>query len=102
MASSSESVSGGIRLVSSSGLISRPAARTTKCYPFEALDIRVDSSHTAAQRRRELAERAAALYPDRGAELKTGLGVYSYPTPGTVHIDTGYRRRTWKDGRRFV
>ncbi|MCH9680371.1 MAG: hypothetical protein K0V04_02970 [Deltaproteobacteria bacterium] len=69
---------------------------------FEALDIRVAGSHSTAGRRRELAERTAALYRERGGALKLGFGAYGYPIPGNVHVDTGHQRRAWRDASRFV
>ena len=69
---------------------------------FEALDIRVASGHSSADRRKELAQQAAKIYRSRGSELKMGFGVYGFPVPGNIHVDTGWKRRTWNDAKRFL
>lgn len=69
---------------------------------FEALDIRLVGDGDTADRRRELARRAAQIYASRGRELKMGLGIYGFPTPNTVHVDTGHQRRVWGDTRKHL
>jgi hypothetical protein len=62
---------------------------------FEALDVR-PIPYTGDERRR-LALEAARLHNERGASLKAGLGVYGPITPSNIHIDTGWKARTWRD-----
>ena len=62
---------------------------------FEALDLR-PQPYTAANRRK-LAILGADLHNRRGSDLRMGLGVYGAQTPSNIHIDTGFRRRTWRD-----
>lgn len=36
-------------------------------------------------------------------DLETlGLGIYGYPWPSNIHIDTGWRRRTWDDAKAYI
>lgn len=69
---------------------------------FQAIDIRVVKDHATPERRRALALEAAALFIARGRPLRMGLGVYGCPTPGNIHVDTGWARRTWNDAPHFL
>mgnify|MGYP005990377521 FL=1 len=62
---------------------------------FEAVDIR-PIPYTGENRRR-LALAGAALHNAKGTQLKMGLGVYGDKTPSNIHVDTGYKRRVWRD-----
>ena len=66
---------------------------------FEGIDIRPVGG-TAADKRR-LAMLAAQMYLDRGDELQIGFGVYGKSAP-TVHFDTGYDKRTWRDAKYWL
>jgi hypothetical protein len=65
-------------------------------------EFALDLSGQTPEATRELAEYAASLYRKKGAELKMGLGVYGYPTPTRIHIDLGWKQRTWGDASTFV
>lgn len=68
----------------------------------EALDIRPAKGHFDAEHRRKLALEAAKLYLDRGELCKIGFGVYGRRTPTNIHIDVGYRQRTWGEARHWI
>lgn len=69
---------------------------------FSALDIKVAKDHSTVERRRQLAELAGAIYKNRGKDLRMGFGVYGYPRPGNIHVDTGWTRRTWADAEKYL
>lgn len=64
----------------------------------EAIDIHASSSKA----RRKLAIITADLFVRRGDELKLGFGAYGKPTPSNVHVDTGWRKRTWRDAQYYI
>ena len=43
----------------------------------------------------------AARYTLDNPGLQWGFGVYNDP-PTTVHWDTGYQRRSWENGRKYL
>lgn len=68
---------------------------------FEALDLR--PSNNTREARLQLAQLAAQIYRDRGAELRMGFGVYGPANnPNSVHVDTGSTRRTWGSAKAFL
>lgn len=70
---------------------------------FEALDIRISGDANTVAKRRELVDRAAEIYRDRGRDLKMGFGIYGkLPSPSHIHVDTGHQRRTWGDAAKAV
>jgi len=83
---------------------------------FGALDV-----YAPVDERQRLAHLAAAVYlagdgvwrrpalamreeiEAVSTDLQTlGLGIYGFPWPSNIHIDTGWRRRTWDDARSFI
>jgi len=64
---------------------------------FSAIDIRVASPNATTERRRKLAILGAELYLNNGSEFELGLGVYGSKTPSNIHIDTGMKKRFWRD-----
>ncbi len=67
----------------------------------QAVDL-LPVNATGAERVR-LARLAAALYVDRGHALKMGFGVYGKADfPTGVHLDVGFKRRTWGRADQFV
>lgn len=68
---------------------------------WSALDLKVDGGTQTD--RMTLALGATQIYLEQGERLKMGLGVYSpYPKPYTVHVDTGWRQRTWKFTQQYI
>ena len=63
---------------------------------FCGLDIRAPEGH-----KQRLAREATRLFLELEDE-SIGLGVYGYPHPGNIHIDTGYRRRTWAEAQKWI
>ncbi len=61
---------------------------------FRALDL--DLPEKAKERRRDLFEEAARLFVTYGRGLKIGLGFYAPHSSNRVHIDAGFRMRTWE------
>lgn len=64
----------------------------------EAIDMYPASGGATA--RRELALLAANLYRS-GAVPSMGLGVYGTSSP-SVHVDAGYKRRSWADAQHWI
>lgn len=62
---------------------------------FRALDIDLPSSHNERRHRRALYLEAARLYRDHGEALRVGFGIYSRTGGPRVHLDTGWRKRSW-------
>lgn len=70
-------------------------SRGSRHQGFEAIDF-VPASGADA-----IARSAAHLYLQRGRDLKMGLGIYGWPAT-RLHIDTGHKRRTWENTRRYL
>jgi hypothetical protein len=68
---------------------------------WTALDIKVKDG--TQNDRMALALGASQIYLEEAPRLRMGLGVYSpYPKPVTVHVDTGYKQRTWKYTQQYL
>ena len=67
---------------------------------FAALDLRC--FRMSSGERRRLAAIVADVYLQRGADVRMGFGAYGFPAPHAMHIDTGHRRRVWRDAVRIV
>ncbi len=67
---------------------------------FQAVDLRPVDGTTESKRK--LAMLAAGIYKQRGRELSMGFGAYGRPTPGNIHVDTGFQRRTWRDAQHYI
>jgi hypothetical protein len=65
----------------------------------EALDIYATGG---SKSRRKLALVTATVFNDRGEEIEMGFGAYGKPTPSNVHVDCGWRQRTWRDARYYI
>ena len=100
----------GHRLIVGNGY--RPAAvnkraggaRRSQHVQFRALDLDLPLDKRDPHKRLRFHEAAVSLWLDLGEEYAIGLGLYS-PHGGTrIHIDTGFRRRSWGGprGRRYV
>ncbi len=63
---------------------------------FGALDVRAPKGH-----KQRLARETARLYLELEDE-SIGLGIYGYPHPSNIHIDTGYRRRRWREAAKWI
>lgn len=64
---------------------------------FEALDLRPAGTASTAANRELLKKAAAKIFVEEpGAPI--GLGIYS----GNIHVDYGWRRRTWEQAAKYV
>jgi len=72
------------------------AKNSTHTY-FNALDIRA----TSPEDKRRLAVIGAQEYLENPEE-KIGLGIYGPTTPSNIHIDSGWRRRTWANSQDWI
>jgi len=77
--------------------LSKGAAKSMHMWA-SAIDIRPGS--LAPEIRQEVAELAGTACRDN-PQFRPGLGVYGSP-PNSIHIDTGYRARTWGRGGEFL
>ncbi|MCH9736089.1 MAG: hypothetical protein K0U78_16310 [Actinomycetia bacterium] len=62
---------------------------------FSALDLR-------SEKPRDMALAAAKIFAERGVQLDMGFGAYGYPRPSNIHVDTGWRRRRWRDAKKYL
>ncbi len=69
---------------------------------FAALDVRPVKDHNTKANRRALAHAGARVYLDSPADLKVGFGAYGAPTPSNIHLDTRFRRRTWREADHYI
>jgi hypothetical protein len=69
---------------------------------FAAVDIRIVTDYSTGALRQELGRLGAEFYKDYGSQYKIGFGAYGAPIPGNIHIDTGWKRRTWDDASFYV
>ena len=65
-----------------------------------AIDIKIRDAGYTASERKDFALLAAKYTLDHPDD-QWGLGVYNDP-PTTVHLDTGYKRRSWENGRKYL
>ena len=65
-----------------------------------AIDMKVREQGYSASERQDFAI-LAARYTLNNPGLQWGFGVYNDP-PTTVHWDTGYQRRSWENGRKYL
>jgi hypothetical protein len=65
-----------------------------------AIDMKVKQQGYNASERQDFAILAARYTLDNPG-LQWGFGVYNDP-PTTVHLDTGYQRRSWENGRKYL
>ena len=65
-----------------------------------AIDIKLKQAGYTASERQDFAVLAARYTLDNPA-AKWGFGVYNDP-PTTVHLDTGYQRRSWENGAKYL
>jgi len=65
-----------------------------------AIDMKVKQQGYSASERQDFAILAARYTLDNPG-LQWGFGVYNDP-PTTVHWDTGYQRRSWENGRKYL
>jgi hypothetical protein len=63
---------------------------------FGALDLYAPKGH-----KQRLAREAARLYLELEDE-SIGFGAYGYPHPSNIHLDTGYRRRIWREAGKWI
>ena len=63
---------------------------------FSGLDVYAPKGH-----KQRLAREAARLFLELEDE-SIGLGIYGYPYPSNIHLDTGYRRRTWRESKKWI
>jgi hypothetical protein len=63
---------------------------------FSALDVYAPKGH-----KQRLAREASRLFLEEEDE-SIGFGVYGYPYPSNIHLDTGYRRRTWREAKKWI
>lgn len=75
------------------------APKSTHQY-FAALDLR--PVPYSAEGRRDLALRTAELFDAVSQNEDMGFGAYGTNTPSNVHVDTGYKRRTWRDAQLWL
>jgi len=73
-------------------------AKSSRHQDFSAFDL-AGPTREATKR---LAELAAELYKRKASELRLGFGAYGYPSPGNIHVDAGWKARTWDDAETFV
>ena len=71
-------------------------ARRSQHLWFSGLDVYAPKGH-----KHRLAREAARLFLELEDE-SIGFGAYRYPYPSNVHIDTGYRRRTWREAQKWI
>ncbi len=77
-------------------------ARRSQHQWFAALDIRPVGDHNTAANRRKLGLVGARVYLESPADLRVGFGAYGAPTPGNIHLDTGFDHRTWREADHYV
>lgn len=65
---------------------------------FAALDV---YTHAGAESRRLLAHLAAQRFKEWG-DVSVGLGIYGAVTPSNIHVDVGWKRRTWRDTKKWL
>jgi hypothetical protein len=65
---------------------------------FSAFDLAGQTSEAT----RELARLAGDMFNRRGSEYQIGFGAYGAPTPSNIHIDAGWKQRTWGDARAYT
>ncbi len=75
-------------------------ARNSMHLHFRALDLDLPDGHKSREDQERLYRAAGELYLTLGRDWKIGLGLYRYHRGTRVHIDTGYRRRSWS--RKYV
>ncbi len=73
-------------------------AKGSRHQDFSAFDLAGQSREAT----REIAMLAAELYDKSGDLYAMGFGAYGYPTPSNIHIDSGWKKRTWKDAATYV
>ena len=73
-------------------------AKGSRHQDFSAFDL-AGQSREASQ---DLAAYAADMYKRRGSEYQIGFGAYGFPTPTNIHIDAGWKQRTWGDAKTYV
>lgn len=69
-------------------------AKGSRHQDFSAFDLAGQSGEAT----RQIAMLAGDLYNRRGDDLKFGFGAYGAPIPTNIHIDAGWKRRTWAEG----
>ncbi len=69
---------------------------------FSELDIRISGEDNTSANRLALALAAARYYKQFGGEYDLGFGAYGSPVPGNIHLDSGWKKRTWDDGAYYV
>ena len=68
---------------------------------FGAIDVYAWPSVRNASTRVAVAEAGARVFVENPAEA-IGFGVYGKATPSNIHLDTGFRRRTWRDAQIWI
>lgn len=69
---------------------------------FAAVDVRISGDDNTADNRQRLALAAARLYREYGSEYRIGFGAYGAPVPGNIHLDSGWKKRTWEDAKYYI
>ncbi len=69
---------------------------------FSAIDIRISGADNTSANRLALALAAARYYKEFGSEYDIGFIAYGDPVPGNIHLDTGWKKRTWEDADVYV
>ncbi len=72
-------------------------ARYSRHIYATAMDIYVAPPNATTENKNRLKLEAASIYLNR-PDLKIGFGAYN----SNVHLDWGWKRRTWKDGAKWV
>ncbi len=67
---------------------------------FSGVDMYVKDGGTT--RKRQLGRETAKLYLKYGTQDNMGFGAYGEPTPSNTHIDTGWKKRTWRDAQYYI
>ena len=70
-------------------------ARRSQHLFFRAIDLDLPRKSKTREHQEEFYEIAAAIFLERGEDLKMGLGLYRPWRGSRVHIDCGFRRRHW-------
>lgn len=75
-------------------------ARNSQHLHFRALDLDLPRGHKTREHQERFYEAAGSIFLDHGERYKMGLGLYRLHRGTRVHIDAGYRRRSWS--RKYV
>lgn len=69
---------------------------------FEGVDIYLVGPENTSQNRRKLALEAARIYLQAPSSLRMGFGAYGKPSPSNIHVDTGWKKRTWREAPYYI